>query len=40
MLKLHIGIMGEASKNEFLQGEKIIEKVISEINSEWSTTQK
>lgn len=33
-------LLGRANKEEFSQGEDIIEKVISEINPEWSTKQK
>lgn len=34
------GIMGNASKEEFLQGEEIIKKVLEEISPNWSAKQK
>ncbi len=34
------GIMGNASKEEFLQGEEIIKKVLEEISPDWSDKQK
>jgi hypothetical protein len=34
------GIVGNATKEEFLQGEEIINKIVEEIDPDWSTKQK
>lgn len=34
------GIMGKATKEEFLKGEEVIDEIVAEINPEWSKKQK